>query len=342
MSSTYSNSTENDENEKKEGITPASNKKSTEKSESSESASDGSQESIIVVDVSGALEALRNSQTSATSALAHNVSTPSGTLKRKRTAKTNPPSALKGVRMADNPKHDLKILAEVGKPDDTKMRFKLKMVGGGYTKAFRFEGRKKPDWENKEWVDELNKWRIKTLKRYFTTEDAAPNDKKTGPRARWSYSELEYLRMQIRKRVRSTGTALSGKDWKKLTEQHNERFQGKTVRVGEKLASGKIAVTEQIIETRSQAAITALYGKYDDLRHIVGEEMMAFSTEVSDETAASYDSSSDTDTSDDSDDSDEDESRAMDYNLEDSSDDEDEGRRLAGQPVGSILVEATS
>ena len=240
--------------------------------------------------------------------------------------------------MADNPKHHLKDLAELGKPDDSKLRFKLRMVGGGYTKAFRFEGRKNSDWNNKEWVDELNRWRIKTLKRYYTTEDAAPNVKKTGPRVRWSYAELEYLRMQIRKRVRSTGTALSGKDWKKLTEQHNERFEGKLVRIGEKLASGKIAVSEQVIEKRSQPAITALYGKYNDLRLIVEEEINAYGMDGSDDA----DPPSGSDTSDDSDESDEDGSGVMDYNLEDSSDDEDEGRRPAAQPVGGVLVDATS
>jgi len=301
-------------------------------------ASSASEESSIVVDVSGALESLRNTQNSAAAAVSGAFSMTSSTPKRRRTAKANPPSAKKGVHMADNPKHHLKDLAEVGKPDDSKLRFKLKMVRGGYTKAFRFEGRKNPDWNNKEWVDGLKKWRIKTLKRYYTIEDAAPKVRKTGPRVRWSYAELEYLRMQIRKRVRSTGTALSGKDWKKLTEQHNERFQGKLVRIGEKLASGKIAVSEQVIERRSQPAITALYGKYDDLRRIVEKEIKAYGTEGSDDT----DSSSDTDTFDESDESDEEESGAMDYNLEDRSDDEDEGRRPAAQHVGGVLVNATS
>ncbi|KAH7382991.1 hypothetical protein BKA64DRAFT_749088 [Cadophora sp. MPI-SDFR-AT-0126] len=331
----------NGEDKKHETI-PAVKNESQEKSDSSGVGSTSSDGSAIFVDVPGAFDALGHAQASSTTASINNASTPRTTLKRKRPAKTNPPSALKGVRAADNPKHNLTNLAEVGRPDDSKMRFKLKLVEGGYTKTFRFEGRKHPEWENKEWVDGLNKWRIKLLKRYFTTEDAALNKNKSSPRVRWSYAELEYLRMQIRKRVRSTGTTLSGKDWNKLTEQHNERFLGKTVRVGEKLASGKIAVTEQVIEARSQAAITALFAKYEDLRHIVEDEVKVFGAQVSDDTATSYNSSSDLSTSDVSDDSDGDENGAMDYNWEDISDDEDEGRRPVGQPSGGTFVEASS
>ncbi|KAK0114651.1 hypothetical protein ONS95_014137 [Cadophora gregata] len=346
MSFRDNSSIEDNGGDEKQVITADTNTKRHEGIDSSKAGSDSSQESTTVVDVRGSLDAHQQPHTpTSSSSTTQYVSTPRGTLKRRRSAKTNPPFAIKGVRMADNPKHTLNSLAEVGKPDDSKMRFKLKIIGGGYTKAFRFEGRKNPEWDNKEWVNELNKWRIKILKRYFKAENAATNNKKSGPRVRWSYAELEYLRMQIRKRVRFTGTTLSGKDWKKLTEQHNERFQGKMVRVGEKLAGGRVAVTDQIIERRSQAAMTALYGKYDDLRQIVHEEITAFGTEASDDTPASYNSSQESNIFEDSDEFDgydEDESGIVDYDLENSSDDEDEGRRPIGQPVGGRLVTAAS
>ncbi|KAH9222251.1 hypothetical protein DL95DRAFT_454717 [Leptodontidium sp. 2 PMI_412] len=308
------------------------------RSGSSKDTSFKAQSSTIAVDVPGVLATPQQAQDSVAPLPAPTGPTSQVTSKKRKYNTKS--SDRKRARLSDNPKHDPRKKPEVGKPAPELLRFKLKLINGGYTKPYRYQFRNDPKWDDKKWIDALHKWRKGILDRIYIKEDVEgennnPSNKK-GPRTRWSFAEIEYLRVQIRNLVRSTGDPLTTKDWKKLAEIHNERFKGKEIRIGEKLANGGVATTNQIIETRSWNAINGFYNKFPEMKAMVEEEIKAWRSDSSEEDEKSDDKSGREYEYDDE------ETDEEVYDIEESSDDEDEGRPPARQPVGSVLVEATA
>ncbi|KAH7369659.1 hypothetical protein BKA65DRAFT_470917 [Rhexocercosporidium sp. MPI-PUGE-AT-0058] len=321
---------ENDDKDKKEAS-------KVDQVGSSKDAVSKVQDSTIVVDVPGFLPV--------TQASVAPRSTPPGPTSQATSKNRKIGAKVFLARLADNPNHDPSKKPEVGKPAPEMLRFKLKLTTGTFSTVYKYKFRNHPKWDDKEWVDALYKWRKRILDKVILKEDAKGNletkkPSKSSPRTRWSFAEIEYLRMEIRKLVRSTGTRLTTKDWTKLAEIHNERFKGKEIHVGEKLARGGVATTTQVIEKRTWNAIYGLYTKFPDMKDIVDEEINGWHSDDEDE---DLEKKNDDDASSNMEyESDDDESDEEFYDMEESSDDEDEGRRPGSQPVGGILFEATS
>ncbi|KAG4435861.1 hypothetical protein IFR05_008658 [Cadophora sp. M221] len=295
------------------------------------------QGSTMAVDVPGALAVPQQAQVSVAPLPAPTGGPTSQVTSTKR--KYTKSSERKRARLSDNPKHDPSKKPEVGKPAPELLRFKLKLINGTYTAGYRYKFRSDPKWDDKNWVDALHKWRKGLLDRIYIKEDVdgennKPNNKK-GPRTRWSLAEIEYLRVQIRKLVRSTGAPLATKDWKNLAEIHNKRFKGKEIRIGEQLANGGVATTIQVIEKRTWNAINGFYNKFPDMKAMVEEEIKGWHSD-----------NSDVEESDDKSgrkyEYDDEETDEEDYAMKESSDDEDDGRRPAGQPAGGVLIGAAA
>ncbi|KAL2064006.1 hypothetical protein VTL71DRAFT_4500 [Oculimacula yallundae] len=235
----------------------------------------------IILRITPAVKDLQQAGASATTDTV--ASTLSGTTKptpkkRKAGSKVSQP---KRARLEDNPEYDLSKIPKVGTPSPEMLRFKLKLTDGTYTEPYRFKLRHIPKWDDKAWVAALHKWRKRILDRVIIKE-ADPNknpDKKISNRSKWSWAELESLRMEIRKLVKSTGVSLSTKDWKKLNDIHMAKFANTEIRVGERLAYGGVATTTQTIDVRTISAMKCIYDKFPDMKAIVKEEIEAWRSE---------------------------------------------------------------
>lgn len=142
--------------------------------------------------------------------------------------------------------------AVLGAPDWEKLRMRLTTTTGRQnTYIFKkFEGII-PDskWKDLVFIAAVNKWKDQVLRRTKLMEKSP----KGGVERRTKYTEKErdHLHYKIKKYMKKPGTKLSGEDWEIIAKEHNEKWQGKKVKVNEKLTSGKVAKTESEIVRRS-------------------------------------------------------------------------------------------
>lgn len=244
----------------------------------------------------------------------------------KRKYTRNSQVARKVCLKSDNPSLNMER-AELGKPESSKTRIKILCTDGTYKKD-KWKHRKEEKWDDKKWISELNKWR--TLK--FSS--AFKNDKSITKlaKARWSHAELQFLEGQIRKKVTDTGAYLSGKDFREFAQIHNKRFEGKEIKIGEKLANGQAATSNQIISARSPQALKSLHEKNPEFKKVVETLIKQYNTDTGDEDSSDEEMGESEENEDEMDDED--------NGLEEDSDDEMDGYRPAAQPMGGVLVPA--
>ena len=218
------------------------------------------------------------------------------------------------------------------------------------------------NWNDGAMISEANKWRNQVLRRMLKRD----NDFKGRTiRAKWGMRETAALKSSLKNKVEETGgRRLTGAEWVEVQEEHNERFSGTKVFKGERLLGGQTAKTEETIERRTVVAIKALFDRNADLAAFM-KDLFGETADNDDNDAAgaagdvaveggemAEEGFSGDEMEDEDDDKDEDEDEApskkrkrghggaIDPKLEEHSDDEDEGRRPASNPVGGVLVSA--
>lgn len=142
--------------------------------------------------------------------------------------------------------------AVLGPVDWEKLRMRLTTTNG-YQNTYiykKFEGII-PDsaWKDPAFIAAVNKWKDQVLRRTKLMEKSPKGGIER--RTKYTVQERDHLGYKIKKHMKKTGTKLSGEDWQILAKEHNERWQGQKVKVGEKLTSGKQAKTESEIVRRS-------------------------------------------------------------------------------------------
>ncbi len=156
--------------------------------------------------------------------------------------------------------------------------------------------------------------------------------------ANWIKAEIDFLSAELHSRIEENKSRLGYDEFMKIAAAHNSKFSGTKIAKGDILASGKNAKSAQIIRERSASAIRAMVDKNRDLKDLVKQLVDQYGPHESD-------SSSDTDLDSDSNMDDETSNDGkhggdIDHHLEDPSDDEDEGRRPASNPLTREAIAA--
>lgn len=73
------------------------------------------------------------------------------------------------------------------------------------------------------------------------------------------------MEVKLRRLGNKTGAQLDGRDWKKLSRDHEAMFAGKLTKKGEMLANGSTAKADQEMMPRVPASIKAQFSKMDEL-----------------------------------------------------------------------------
>jgi len=77
------------------------------------------------------------------------------------------------------------------------------------------------------------------------------------------------IRKRVAKNLKNGKLALSTGDWRKIAAKQNARFVGTEVKIGELMATGKIAKSNSPIDKRSAVAIRTMFDKLSDLVHMI-------------------------------------------------------------------------
>ncbi|KAH6677333.1 hypothetical protein B0J14DRAFT_340369 [Halenospora varia] len=133
------------------------------------------------------------------------------------------------------------------------------------------------DWGNKKWIDKVNAW----YDQIVTRTCKAPDDKKAPTvkkRAQWSHHEKGYFEHLIRERIKKVGGEIIRRDWEAIAEQQNERWAGRTLRIGEPLV-GKtkrgagVVRHEWIVSRRTWTSLRDILRKWPDTRAVMRQAL---------------------------------------------------------------------
>ena len=168
--------------------------------------------------------------------------------------------------------------AKVGTRDDSKLSFELlhQHKDDATNKYYSRREFSKADeatadptkWNDRNWINELNKFRLQTIERVFRW-DKEYTDAKTSSSAYWFWIEDEWMKLKIIKVVKKYNDVPKKPDFEKISKAHTERFVGTTTQAGERKPNGKIVVETSTIPRRDYLAIQAHYNKNNELKNLV-------------------------------------------------------------------------
>jgi hypothetical protein len=242
---------------------------------------------------------------------------------------------------------------------------KLKLVATtGIKYPYEFIHRHTMDWNDKKKVAQAHKWRKQVLDRTLNKFRGQGVDTSKKTRPHWTEREQGSVEYFIQKQIREKRARLSQRDWQVISDNHNRRFVGKKVKVGEKTPSGKNnkggmtkagrVKTAHTLPARTVNAIYSQAQRWPQTKALIEKEYASLQIPV-DEAAdaaeaksiaggtqgrAAVDDDQSSTSSEDEDDDDEEEElnvsgSPIDADLEDSSDDEEEDQRPASNPTGA-------
>jgi hypothetical protein len=220
------------------------------------------------------------------------------------------------------------------------------------------------DWNDKKKLAQAHKWRKQVLDRTLNKHRGPGIDTSKKTRPHWTEREQGSVEYFISRQIREKRARLSQRDWQVISDNHNRRFVGKKVKVGEKTPSGKNnkggmtkagrVKTAHTLPARTVNAIYSQAQRWPQTKALIEQEYALLQIPVDEAADAAEaktlaggtqgspidgDDQSTSSSDEDEDDDDEEELNVsdspIDHDLEDSSDDEEDDQRPASNPTGA-------
>lgn len=100
-------------------------------------------------------------------------------------------------------------------------------------------GYENPEWNNAAWIKRSNEWIFQIIARVLNRKNPETSTARPA-REPWSERECASAKLLIEARRRSTNREnLVPADWEAIAEEHNKKFVGQMLRVGERLVVNK-------------------------------------------------------------------------------------------------------
>ncbi|KAH8661538.1 hypothetical protein BGZ60DRAFT_530488 [Tricladium varicosporioides] len=165
---------------------------------------------------------------------------------------------------------------KVGQLEYKKVSFKLIDTNGKKHK-FAYVRRQTMDWNKKEDIARADKWRKQIFNRRLNKGDGEKHLRDRRPH--WSEREKDSIATLVKERISTTGRRLNTHDWTIIASEHNKKFAGTQVRIGEKLpisttpkgglTKGGVVKVPHTITTRTAGAIYSQAQRWPDVKEMM-------------------------------------------------------------------------